>query len=127
MLICAGSQISISTSTIKNVPEYHVSVTIQPKDKTAKPETISFKRSFADWFDEAGHFVAAPFQSMLASGVPVVAKLDPKRVVGPTPVSQGYSAEMLDVLSAKDPSYSEVAASGTDVAVKKGGKRRTKA
>jgi hypothetical protein len=109
------------------VPEYHVTVTMQPKDKTAKPETITFTRSFADWFDAAGHFVAAPFQSMLASSIPAVAKLDPKRVAAPTSVSQGYSADMLDALSAQEPSYSEVAASGTDVATKKGGKRRTKA
>jgi hypothetical protein len=109
------------------VPEYNVSVTIQPKDKAAKPQTIAFTRSFADWFDAAGHFVAAPFQTMLASSVPAVAKADPKRVDAPTSVSQGYSADMLDALSAQDSSYLEVAASGTDVAAKKGGKRRTKA
>jgi hypothetical protein len=37
-------------------------------------------RSFTEWFDVQGHFIALPFQTMLATTVPLIATVDPKRV-----------------------------------------------
>jgi signal peptidase complex subunit 2 len=76
----SGEKLSISTSTKKNVPIYHVKVTITPKGAGAKPHTLEFQRSFTEWFDSAGHFVAPPFQTVFASSVPLIATVDPKRV-----------------------------------------------
>ncbi|KFY63696.1 hypothetical protein V497_01933, partial [Pseudogymnoascus sp. VKM F-4516 (FW-969)] len=42
--------------------------------------TTTLSRPFADWFDSAGHFVALPFQQMLAGAAPVIGKADPGRV-----------------------------------------------
>ncbi|KAH8910607.1 hypothetical protein BR93DRAFT_923310 [Coniochaeta sp. PMI_546] len=121
----SGETITIATSTRKNVPEYNLTITIQPKSKSVKPETFTITRSFTEWFDASGQFVPAPFQTMLATAIPVVGKLDPKRVPGEKTESR-YTAEMLDALSAA--TTSEVA-SGTDVAASGGkkGKRRGKA
>jgi hypothetical protein len=117
-------QVTISTSTRKNIPEYHLTITIQPRSKSAKPETFKITRSFTEWFDAAGHFVSAPFQTVLATAIPAVGKLDPKRVAADEKTDSRYTAEMLDALSA---ATSSEMASGTDVAVaggNKGGKRR---
>jgi hypothetical protein len=98
------------------VPDYNVTVTIQPKSKTAKPSTLTITRPFSEWFDAVGHFVVPPFQTMLASNVPVIGKLDPKRVATE---SHNYSADMLDAALA--------ASTGSDAAGgdgKKAGKRR---
>jgi len=42
---------------------------------------VSIKKPFTLWFDKAGHFVALPFQQMLASGVKLVGEADPTKVV----------------------------------------------
>lgn len=130
-LLTVPYQITISTSTTKHIPSYNLTITILPKS-SSKPETFTVTRPFAAWFDAAGHFVPAPFQTMLAGAIPAVAKLDPKRVAaGPAPPSETtdsrYTAEMLDALTAATATSSEVA-SGTDGTVgRKGGKRRGKA
>ncbi len=49
--------------------------------KGGKKETVSIKKPFNLWFDKAGHFVALPFQQMLASGVKIVGEADPTKVV----------------------------------------------
>jgi signal peptidase complex subunit 2 len=49
--------------------------------KGGKKETVSIKKPFTLWFDKAGHFVALPFQQMLASGVKLVGEADPTKVV----------------------------------------------
>jgi hypothetical protein len=63
---------------------------------------------------------------MLATSIPAVGKLDPKRLPAAEKANSAYTTEMLDALSAA--STSEVA-SGTDVAASGGvkGKRRVKA
>ncbi|ORY62241.1 microsomal signal peptidase 25 kDa subunit-domain-containing protein [Pseudomassariella vexata] len=72
-----GEKISIATSTKKNVPIYNVKITV--KSKAGKQSTIDIAKSFTEWFDSAGHFIAPPFQTVLASSVPMIAKADPKR------------------------------------------------
>ncbi|KGQ07624.1 Signal peptidase complex subunit SPC2 [Beauveria bassiana D1-5] len=52
----------------------------KPKRAGEKTQTYSLAKEFAGWFDEVGFFVAAPFQEMLASAVPLIGKQDPKRV-----------------------------------------------
>ncbi|OAA60979.1 Signal peptidase complex subunit 2 [Niveomyces insectorum RCEF 264] len=122
--------VSIATTTKKYVPVYNVAVTVTAP-APAGTTTIHVARAFADWFDSAGHFVAAPFQTILASAVPVIGQADPKRVVVAPPATQapsppsassgeeaGYSAAMLDALAAATTTGSS---SGSQ---KKGGKRR---
>ncbi|KAJ6783417.1 hypothetical protein PWT90_02227 [Aphanocladium album] len=76
----SGEKIIISTSTKKNVPTYNLAITVEPKKGGGKAQTYSLAKEFAGWFDEVGFFVAAPFQEMLASAVPLIGKQDPKRV-----------------------------------------------
>lgn len=74
--------------------------------KGGKTETIEIKRSFTEWFDSAGHFIAPPFQTLFATSVPLIAKADPKRVEAakPAQVSQSNFTDMdptlLDALAA---------------------------
>ncbi|KAI0543183.1 microsomal signal peptidase 25 kDa subunit-domain-containing protein [Xylaria digitata] len=91
-----GTKISVSTSTKKNEPTYYVVVDVTPK---RGPSTkLEFARSFTEWFDVQGHFVALPFQTMLATTVPLIAKADPKRAaVIPTPAASAAAAEFLNV------------------------------
>ncbi|KAM3549120.1 hypothetical protein MY1884_008884 [Beauveria asiatica] len=76
----SGDKITISTTTKKNVPVYNLEITVQPKRAGEKTQAYSLAKEFAGWFDEVGFFVAAPFQEMLASAVPLIGKQDPKRV-----------------------------------------------
>ncbi|KAK4674012.1 signal peptidase complex subunit spc2 [Podospora pseudopauciseta] len=128
-----GDKIRISTETKKNVPVYHM--TIEVKDgKTGERKTLKISRSFTEWFDAAGRFVAAPLQTVLAQGVDVVGRVDTKRAnaakveggeAGPSAV---YTPEMLAMLSGEGVSVVGSAAEtarGTEAAeAKKGGKRR---
>ncbi|KAI1505344.1 microsomal signal peptidase 25 kDa subunit-domain-containing protein [Biscogniauxia marginata] len=93
-----GSKISIATSTKKNLPIYNVKVTVTPKKGEA--QTIEFARSFTEWFDVQGHFIALPFQTMLATTVPLVGKADPKRAAAATPDFLNADSEVLDALLA---------------------------
>ena len=116
-------QVSISTATQKNVPIYNVTIAITPR-RSAKVQTIKLSRPFSDWFDGAGKFVAAPFQTMLATSVPTIGQLDSKRLAPVAEAAdQKYSAEMLDVLAASTSEGQDAGATGS-VGVKKGGKRR---
>lgn len=127
----SGESVRIATTTRKNVPEYIV--TVEVTGKGGKKEVVEVRRGFAEWFDAAGRFVAAPFQAMLAGSVAVVGRCDPKRAAAPAG-GQGdatgqagavYTAEMLEVLAQANASVVGSAAeeaSGSEV--KKGGKRR---
>ncbi|KAI0009481.1 microsomal signal peptidase 25 kDa subunit-domain-containing protein [Xylariaceae sp. FL0662B] len=96
-----GSKISIATSTKKNVPEYNMKITLTPKKGEA--QTIELKRPFTEWFDVQGHFIARPFQTMLATTVPVIAKADPKRAAtGPATDFMSADASVLDALVAAE-------------------------
>lgn len=75
----SGARIEVSTKTEKYTPIYNLSVTTYGKG--GKKETVSIKKPFNLWFDKAGHFVALPFQQMLASGVKIVGEVDPTKVV----------------------------------------------
>ncbi|KAJ2906083.1 hypothetical protein MKZ38_003120 [Zalerion maritima] len=117
----SGETITISSSTTKNVPIYNITVTLSSPKKGVPDETINISRSFAEWFDVTGAFIATPFQSMLASSVELVGKSDPKRVAGTSKnesESNDMSPEMIDAV---------LTATGTEAAApsgKKGGKRR---
>ncbi|KAI1776727.1 SPC25-domain-containing protein [Hypoxylon cercidicola] len=107
-----GTSISIATSTKKNIPTYNVKITITPKK--GETQTIELSRSFTEWFDVQGHFVARPFQVMLATQVPVIAKVDPKRVQAATPAPDFMSADasVLDAIAASESTGAEAASSG---------------
>lgn len=118
----SGETVKISTSSSKKHPtEYVLTVEVTSK-KGGKEESFVLKRSFTDWFDEAGHFVVQPFQEMLARGIPAVGKLDPRRaaIEEVETVKSEYTAEMLEALT------SAQTVSGADAGEKKGaaGKRR---
>lgn len=74
-----GETIQISTSTTKHVPRYKL--VVKTTDKNGKVKEQKIERSFTEWFDAAGHFVAKPFQQMFASNVEVIGVADPTNVV----------------------------------------------
>ncbi|KAI0387326.1 SPC25-domain-containing protein [Hypomontagnella monticulosa] len=114
-----GSTISIATSTKKNVPIYNVKITVTPKK--GSPQTIELAKSFTEWFDVQGRFIARPFQTILASNVPLIATADPKRVQPATPAADYLSADasVLDAIAA-----SETTSTGAEAASGKKSKRR---
>ncbi|KAK4230750.1 microsomal signal peptidase 25 kDa subunit-domain-containing protein [Podospora fimiseda] len=120
--------IKVSTSTNKNDPVYRVTVEVKDK-KSGKKEVIKLEKEFREWFDVAGRFVAVPFQSVLATGVPAIGEVDTKRVQGAAEskknetVTAAYTPELLEALAnAGVVGSAGESASGTDA--KKGGKRR---
>ncbi|KAK0655574.1 microsomal signal peptidase 25 kDa subunit-domain-containing protein [Cercophora newfieldiana] len=127
----SGDKLRISTHSKKNEPVYNVTVEVVGKDGK-KGETIEIKRPFTEWFDAAGHFVAAPFQSVLATGIPAVGRADPKRVMradDKVKVEVGgteYTPEMLAML-ASSMQGAGVEASGAEPKSGKKGERRRKA
>jgi signal peptidase complex subunit 2 len=119
---------------------YKLTVEISHK-QSGKKETLKIERPFAEWFDEAGRFVAAPFQRVLARGVEVIGMADPKRAkeeeettegaAATTTTATAYTPEMLEMLAkatAAGSSAGETSgvedATATGTSVKKGGKRR---
>ncbi|KAK0703611.1 microsomal signal peptidase 25 kDa subunit-domain-containing protein [Lasiosphaeria miniovina] len=149
-----GETVRIATASERQAakgqaPQYRVTAQVEGgagvKGKAAV-EKLVFTRSFAEWFDEAGNFVTPPFQSMLARAVPVVGKLDPKRVAAapaeaeqktlPATASQrkeaassssSYTPELLDALAKNlsGATPAEAASSSAEPgSTKKGGKRR---
>lgn len=137
-----GSETTVRIATSvprKHDPTYHMTIEVvehKAGGGGGKTEKIEISRPFAEWFDAAGHFVAAPFQSVLATAVPVIGRLDPKRVVGSSSSSSGeggkqelpaYTPEMLAMLAEANASVVGSAAetaSGAEPSGKKGGKRR---
>jgi signal peptidase complex subunit 2 len=123
-------KITISTATKKNVPKYELTITVTSAGKPgAKPETIKVTRPFTEWFDSAGHFIAAPFQSIFATAVPLIGRADPKRVTATAPLTatqasiQDLTPDMLDAVLAADKA-SAVSGSEASSSRKKAGKRR---
>lgn len=118
-----GETIMIATHTKKNVPIYNLAITITPK--TGVATTINLSRSFTEWFDAAGRFVATPFQTMLASTVPVIGNLDPKRAsVLAAESAPQYTEEELSAMLAAAKASPNDTAEATGSSAKKGGKRR---
>ncbi|KAL2759122.1 hypothetical protein ACRALDRAFT_1080669 [Sodiomyces alcalophilus JCM 7366] len=116
-----GEKISIASSTTKNDPVYNLEITLTPK--SGSPVKINISRPFSQWFDSQGHFVAAPFQEMLASNVPAIGKLDAKRAnpsISTAPADGGYSPEMLDAVL----DVASADATGTEAAAKKPKRRK---
>ncbi|KAL1895085.1 hypothetical protein Sste5346_005507 [Sporothrix stenoceras] len=133
-----GETVSIATSVEKYTPIYNVEITVTSKS-SKNPSKISISRPFSEWFDSAGTFVAAPFQTVLATAVPAIGQADPKRVAAATtstsaaaPVASAettaYNPAVLEMLAANaatEVSESDsAAASATGTVGKKGGKRR---
>jgi hypothetical protein len=111
-----GPKISIASSNKKNEPVYKLKITTQ-SPSGGKSESIELEKSFTEWFDESGLFVAAPFQSFLASSIPVVGRADPKRVKSESRDLLEGNSDLLDAVMG-----AEAEASGADK--KSGGKRR---
>lgn len=111
-------QITISSTTKKNVPIYNLHINVQSKKGSHKAEQKhDISAPFSEWFDEVGYFVATPFQELLASHVAVIGKQDPKRViVKSSQEALNADADLLDAV---------LAASGTEV--KGAGARQRKA
>jgi hypothetical protein len=111
-------QITVATSTKKLDPTYRLSITVT--DKSAKSRIIEIAKPFASFFDESGYFVAAPFQQILATAVPIVGKLDPKRIKSESQDMLNASPEILDAILAAN----NAAAASTGAEAAEGGKRR---
>ncbi|KAF4122939.1 Microsomal signal peptidase 25 kDa subunit (SPC25) [Geosmithia morbida] len=119
----SGEQIFIASSSKKFEPVYNLKISIgstqNPSKKLEIIQSLEISRSFTEWFDETGRFVANPFQEFLASSVPIIGKADPTRVKSASQELIDANPELLDAILAGD---SMADASG---AVKKtGGKRR---
>ncbi len=128
-LLLPSPQIKIASSTKKNVPVYNLKITVSPK--SGPSSTVDLAESFTQWFDSQGHFVAVPFQELLATAVPVVGRLDPRRIRSQTQDLLLSSPDVLDALLAASSSPpaiktqgSDVKATGAEPTPKKGGKRR---
>ncbi|KAI0404444.1 microsomal signal peptidase 25 kDa subunit-domain-containing protein [Xylaria palmicola] len=108
-----GTKITVSTSTKKNNPTYYVVVDVAPR--IGAGAQIEFSRSFTEWFDAQGHFVALPFQTMLATTVPLIARADPKRATAAATVSSDFlnvDARTLDALAAAESTGADSNAGG---------------
>ncbi|KAL7813944.1 microsomal signal peptidase 25 kDa subunit domain-containing protein [Trichoderma aethiopicum] len=114
----SGDKITVATSTKKLDPTYRLSITVT--DKSAKSRIIEIAKPFASFFDESGYFVAAPFQQILATAVPIVGKLDPKRIKSESQDMLNASPEILDAILAAN----NAAAASTGAEAVEGGKRR---
>jgi signal peptidase complex subunit 2 len=107
------------------VPIYNLKITLA--DKSSNESTLEISESFTKWFDEQGHFITTPFQELLATGIPLVGQLDPKRMRSKTQDLLSSSPEYLEALLAASPSAAKTpgsTASGAEPTPKKGGKRR---
>ncbi|KAJ1333870.1 microsomal signal peptidase 12-like protein [Microdochium nivale] len=124
-----GSKISISTNTTKHVPIYNMTITVTPKGSKAA-SSIEVNRSFTEWFDSAGHFIVLPFQTMLATAVPVIGQADPKRVAAAAAATTSNGVSEQDLLGSADPAILDAilasqqqqqgsTASGADVGAQK--------
>ncbi|KAI8633472.1 microsomal signal peptidase 25 kDa subunit-domain-containing protein [Xylariaceae sp. FL1651] len=124
-----GSKISVSTSTKKNVPIYNVAITITPKSGGGSSK-IELVRSFTEWFDVQGHFIALPFQTMLATTVPLIAKADPKRASTSSSTPTSTSSAMSDFMNVDAQTLDAMAAAETTSAesnpASSGGSKKSK-
>jgi signal peptidase complex subunit 2 len=80
-------------------------VNIYPKRSSKAASTIEIKQPFKKWFDAAGHFVPLPFQQILATNVPAIAKSDAKRSVA---VEENASLDSSQIASGASTSGSSV-------------------
>ncbi|KAK4073375.1 uncharacterized protein Triagg1_5201 [Trichoderma aggressivum f. europaeum] len=112
----SGEKITVASATKKLDPTYKLSITVT--DKSAKSRIIEVAKPFASFFDESGYFVAAPFQQILATAVPVVGKLDPKRIKSESQDMLNANPELLDAILAAN------SGSSTGAEAAEGGKRR---
>ena len=99
-------------------------MTITVQSRAGQATKIELKRSFTEWFDEAGHFIVPPFQTMLASSVPVIATADPKRAAAPAPATSDYATMDQGVLDALAADPASATASGADAASKTSKRRK---
>ncbi|PKS07910.1 hypothetical protein jhhlp_006519 [Lomentospora prolificans] len=130
----SGEKIRIASSTKPYDPTYNLTITLTPKSPSAKPQTLSVSHPFSKWFDEQGRFVTIPFQQMIATSVPLVAVLDPKRAVKedtktetPAVSFDSTSPEVLDAILAASGGSSGVGSSSTAEASAPRSSRRRKA
>ncbi|KAH6604325.1 microsomal signal peptidase subunit [Trichoderma cornu-damae] len=114
----SGEKITVATATKKLDPTYRLTVTVT--DKSSKSRIIKIAKPFASFFDESGYFVATPFQEILATAVPVVGKLDPKRIKSESQDMLNANPELLDAILAAN----STPASVTGAETAQGGKRR---
>ncbi|KAK1239025.1 hypothetical protein MKX08_006086 [Trichoderma sp. CBMAI-0020] len=112
----SGEKITVVSTTKKLDPTYRLSITVT--DKSAKSRIIEVAEPFASFFDESGYFVAVPFQQILATAVPMIGKLDPRRIKSESQDMLNANPELLDAILAAN----NGAATGVDAS--EGGRQR---
>ncbi|KAK0386192.1 hypothetical protein NLU13_6029 [Sarocladium strictum] len=124
-------EISIATSSKKHSHMYNLEIAItdvidDASKEAPKPTITKVERSFTNWFDESGLFVAKPFQEFLASSVPLIGKHDPKRVITSSQTLLDENPELLDAVLGASIASTEGGAetTGSVAAGKKGSKKR---
>ncbi|KAG6042062.1 hypothetical protein E4U41_006183 [Claviceps citrina] len=118
----SGETITIRTATKKNDPTYYL--TVVTEGKTGGPQELKVSRSFADWFDETGRFVATPFQEFLASSVPAIGRQDPKRVKTVAQDLLQANPELLSAVLAGSGSGDGAGSTATETGENKGKRRK---
>ena len=96
LALTALGQVSISTTTKKNVPMYEVHVQMTTTD--GKKIDTTFSRPFSEWFNAQGVFVAQPFQQMFAEYAMVIGKYDTKNFTTDSHKLANMSPGLIDVL-----------------------------
>jgi signal peptidase complex subunit 2 len=92
--------------------------------KKGEQTKLDVARSFTQWFDFQGRFIVVPFQEMLATEIPLVGKLDPKRIKSATHELLESSPGVLDALLAASSASATGSAVSAEATAKKAGKRR---
>lgn len=129
-----GDKVSlfVASSAKKGEPTYHLKVAIIDKNKN-DIKAFEFSTPFTAFFNEAGYFVAEPFQGMLVKNISVVAKSDTKRAAAvaagtaPGRVEETKPTEtqaLLDENPELLDAVLEAQGQATGTEKKKGGKRR---
>lgn len=79
---------------MKHDPTYNLTMTYS--QGSSAPTTIKIARPFSQWFDASGRFIAAPFQQMLASSVPVIGKAASGKVTSMNSVEASALQETIE-------------------------------
>lgn len=93
-------------------------------DTNAKTQNFKLAKSFTEWFDETGQFVAVPFQEILATNVPLIGQRDQKRVKSASEDLLHADPDVLDAILAANSAEPEGSSTAAEAPAKKGGKRR---
>lgn len=93
--------------------------------KGSKPRTFELSKPFAEFYNELGYFVATPFQEFFATSIPIIGKMDPKRIKIASQEMLDTNPDLLNAVLAANAVEDTTGSSTTGAdSTSKGGKRR---